>query len=146
MSVGEHDRRLAAIRERAEKATEGPWLHVGAVVCKAFGEEEEVAYLAEAETGNDEADGDFIAHAREDVPWVLAELAVVREERDRLREALEDARKRLWWFIEQDGGDGNEIEAAEVAARAMEIQHDVIDAALSVPVPDGSAETAAETE
>lgn len=46
-------------------------------------------------------------------------------------EALRATRRRLWWFIEQDAGNGNEIAAAEVCAEAMDIQHNVIEPALS---------------
>ena len=72
------DERLAAIRARAEAATPGPWHieddsnfkneeHAGSVVT------EQGYYLAKIEPDVDDADGnaEFIAHAREDVPYLL---------------------------------------------------------------------------
>jgi phage-related tail protein len=50
--------------------------------------------------------------------------------------ALQNTHRRLWWFIECDHGDGNEIDAADVAAEAIEIQREIdraIEVALSAP-------------
>lgn len=87
--------RLAAIRERAERAAKGPWYgdvtgvydDIDRKMCPmytdSFGnldssEEEEESLAAATAT--------FMAHAREDVPWLLAELArredQIREIRD----------------------------------------------------------------
>lgn len=53
---------LNMIKERAEKVTHGPWY----------------------------ADAEFIAHAREDIPRLVAEI-------ERLREAIKTAKRELWW-------------------------------------------------
>jgi D-serine deaminase-like pyridoxal phosphate-dependent protein len=72
----------------------------------------------------------------EDYATVLRELADAQQEIERLREALKQTYRRLWWFIERDHGDGNEVDAAEACAEAMAIQHDVIDPALQSPSED----------
>jgi hypothetical protein len=85
------DEQLAEIRERAEAATAGPW-YCGTeyeqskrgnyVASKATG-----GIVAAEQDGTDceleTHDAEFIAHAREDVPDLLAEI-------ERLRDALED--------------------------------------------------------
>ncbi len=53
---------LNMIKERAEKVTHGPWY----------------------------ADAEFIAHAREDIPRLVAEV-------ERLRKAIVVAERELWW-------------------------------------------------
>jgi hypothetical protein len=76
---------LAQIKERASKATAGPW-------CKFFGEgigiESEVKSGVAGEVVSQGGvtkypDAEFIAHAREDVPALITEV-------ERLRLALED--------------------------------------------------------
>jgi len=85
------EEQLEAIRKRAEKATEGPWFHTGyhvatkpgisggyppnsASICETFDGE----YI---ENNNGINDASFIAHAREDIPKLLAEI-------DRLRNGI----------------------------------------------------------
>jgi hypothetical protein len=87
---------LAAIRERAEKATPGPWgwsdakVRDGKYVFVPQG-----SYLADTlimfgdTYENGEQDAEFIAHAREDIPKLLAEI-------ERLRTALEEI-NRAWY-------------------------------------------------
>jgi hypothetical protein len=69
------DEQLAEIRKRAEAATDGPWTvsFPGAKVINAYG----------IGVDNFDEDAEFIAHAREDVPKLLAEIG-------RLKEALVD--------------------------------------------------------
>jgi len=87
----------AAIRERAKKATCGPWFvvgppwnsydpfivagdpdpHVGALVADLA----ENAAEDDRDTGQKFADAEFIAHAREDVPWLLARVAELEAQR-----------------------------------------------------------------
>lgn len=85
---------LTTIRERAEKATKGPWLvdNLGSGVVSEHavsywwnGESDEICslsdggeYIENTNAGNDAA---FIAHAREDIPRLLAEI-------ERLRNAI----------------------------------------------------------
>lgn len=80
---------IDAIRARAEAATPGPWAdHDGPLL------EDVVAYIYS------DADEAFIAHAREDVPALLAEverlgigaLRAAEAERDRLRAQVQAVR------------------------------------------------------
>lgn len=91
--------RVDEIRERAEKATDGPW---------GYGVQKDIAvnphglaFLYGPANGNIDKmqaftsdDAAFIAHARSDIPWLLAEVA-------RLRAALSFALAEL--EIEADG-------------------------------------------
>ena len=95
---------LAAIKARCEKATPGPW-EVRSIEPEEFdavsddtfyimADKWEVASITTYERviepdwqrDDDEADADFIAHAREDIPALLAEV-------ERLRVALERVSK-----------------------------------------------------
>jgi hypothetical protein len=66
---------LEAIRKRAEAATPGPWGYADRdnVVFTANADYKYAVEIAE-EVGH-KFDGEFIAHAREDVPKLLAEIA-----------------------------------------------------------------------
>lgn len=83
--------RLEAIRQRAEKATAGPWTCTDSSVeskyAKSYwwgGEDNEVCSLSDGgeyiENLNAEADAKFIAHARQDIPDLLAEVERLRNE------------------------------------------------------------------
>ena len=73
------DNELLAIRERAEKATKGPWIafvegrdmECGSSFIQTQGEDIEVI-------GATEADFDFIAHARQDILNLLDEIEKLR--------------------------------------------------------------------
>ena len=73
------DNELLAIRERAEKATKGPWnafvegrdMECGSSFIQTQGEDIEVI-------GATEADFDFIAHARQDILNLLDEIEKLR--------------------------------------------------------------------
>lgn len=66
------DERVAAIQERLDKATPGPWESVWVCI------DEEVVIEREGVKHDDEHmtlnDADFIANAREDIPFLLAEI------------------------------------------------------------------------
>ena len=76
---------LDAIGARAEAATPGPWFRViDTDVCRlADGTHPEVAVCLRTEdvgvVQSHEANADFIAHARADVPALVAELRAARE-------------------------------------------------------------------
>lgn len=63
---------IEAIRKRAEAATEGPW-RIGKQSPNGLNNIGTMGGLLTAQTLN-EADAEFIAHAREDVPALLAEI------------------------------------------------------------------------
>ncbi|MEU4051336.1 hypothetical protein AB0F09_19315 [Streptomyces olivaceus] len=74
-------KREAEIAARVNAATAGPW-SVSPEYSDVLGPDGE--QLADFWY---DADGEFMAHAREDVPALLAELAAVRAERDRAKAA-----------------------------------------------------------
>lgn len=59
--------RIAEIRERAEKATPGPWNH-------SYYNSVSSAYNNIGDM-NTEGNAEFIAHSREDIEWLLSQLA-----------------------------------------------------------------------
>ena len=71
--------RLHEIKKRAEEATEGPWSDENGIVTadklldRKYGEPEEVA-----ETTQSDADAEFIANARQDIPDLIAEVERLR--------------------------------------------------------------------
>lgn len=75
------EKRLAEIQARAETATKGPWVTGGTASCGDvyFGtlvdpDDHSEPGVMLGMTGQP-ADAEFIASAREDVPWLLAEVA-----------------------------------------------------------------------
>ena len=98
---------LAAIRARCEAATSGPWRAIEPINRAKHNYRMVVAYAAEedkpggddpwgwiADLGNSSyglADAEFIAHAREDVPALLADRDALTVENERLAAALENA-------------------------------------------------------
>ena len=94
------DKEIEEIRERAEAATEEPWVkwvsgpEVFSGVTKnepgSISHEEQICTLDDFMRDASQVDDDarFIAHARTDIPRLLDEVERLREERDRYREAL----------------------------------------------------------
>lgn len=73
---------LNAIKERAEKAIPGPWYH---------NRHNEIttpngARLSQTVTG---IDAEFIAHVREDIPALVAEVERLKDENSSLKRSLE---------------------------------------------------------
>lgn len=94
------DEELTQIKERAEKATKGPWdVDVPVDYCTNCKNEYEIVqselFLAPivAELRNIE-DAEFIAHAREDIPKLIVEIEELRAENQRYRIALEEIRNK----------------------------------------------------
>lgn len=69
--------RLAEIKARAEAATEGSWLNVGLVVCSTTTHEDVADTVVEPVNLQQLANAEFIAHARTDVPALVAALEAV---------------------------------------------------------------------
>jgi DNA repair exonuclease SbcCD ATPase subunit len=102
--------RLAEIQEREKKATKGPWevapCSSNDEVMNVVAEYKRVEggasanWIAELDAALDfdsdveglleqlQANAQFIAHAREDIPYLVAEVQSLRAERDRLNKAL----------------------------------------------------------
>jgi hypothetical protein len=95
------------IRQRADKATPGPWYaghdyregganqilyHSGLTVC----------FMSHDSSGLvDEFDTEFIAHARQDIPTLLDEIARLEEQVDDLEHERKDNDALLWKVAEQ---------------------------------------------
>lgn len=81
--------RLKAIRDRELRATIGPWRTTqteGALLAHCY--QNGINTPGSFWRGNTRADGEFIAHAREDIPWLLARLTAVEQEKERAIEQL----------------------------------------------------------
>lgn len=115
---------IEAIRERAEKATPGPWrqnaarsrdyldtVHVWGV----GGTADEVALIGRSTLDQQNDDSDFIAHARTDIPALVTAL----EERDariaELREALQNLHREANLFAGHKPRVAIELKAARAA-------------------------------
>jgi hypothetical protein len=87
--------REAEIAARTEAAYPGPWRRSEEGLERTVLSEDDIVAISFGYRGNNtQAEADFVAHAREDVPALLAELAAVRAERDEYRERALDAENR----------------------------------------------------
>jgi hypothetical protein len=78
--------REAEIAIRTEAAYPGPWRRSEEGLERTVLSEDDVVAISFGYRGNNtQAEADFVAHAREDVPALLAELNAVRAERDQAR-------------------------------------------------------------
>ncbi|MFF7824251.1 hypothetical protein ACFZCM_03410 [Streptomyces rochei] len=78
--------REAEIAARADAASPAPWFLHDDWPGRVFSESQFNHHIARVTGSNPEPNERFIAHAREDVPALLAELAAVRTERDAWRD------------------------------------------------------------
>src|SRR5260221_9904389 len=78
------DEELKEIRERAEKATPGPWLGLYLSGDTINGVKNAPGAVGLGEVGLTAADHKFITHAREDIPALLAEVEWLRDACNRL--------------------------------------------------------------
>lgn len=77
---------LQAIKERAEKATPGPWEYVGKSNNLIFTHNANYQYAnVIAEEIGHGYDGDFIAHSHKDVPMLLSHITQLQAEIERLQ-------------------------------------------------------------
>ena len=77
-----------AIQERVDAATPGPWSEDRLWVAVLEHPKDDYAELP--------ADVAFVSHAREDVPWLLSELAAAEARAVRAEAALKAAEKRAF--------------------------------------------------
>lgn len=96
------DEDLAAMMERCEKATEGPWGYDLNGYVAIIDEDEWGSTVAKVDTrfACSREDGEFIAHAREDLPRVIKELVATRAENERLRKLDAQSRASGCWCDE----------------------------------------------
>ena len=88
--------RLDEIEKRAENATKGPWTYGSGCVftdksCVTDGVFE---YVVDSFRAGNEPNAEFIAHAREDIPWLVAEVKRLRAQDNETRGRLTDALKQ----------------------------------------------------
>ena len=84
---------LTQMKERAEKATGGPWEHdVWSNAITNDGGSVDIISNVDGQISVYDNDAEFIAHAREDVPRLVAEV-------ERLREHIQSA----LFYVENDG-------------------------------------------
>lgn len=108
-----HTDRLAAIAARVEKATPGPWLVGDERLPTLFPRDDPSYHIALLESVREprfRPNADFIAHAREDIPFLLAQLAAQQETITALRAQI----------VELSGIAKGRLEGAEIARAANE--------------------------
>ncbi|MFJ9204105.1 hypothetical protein ACIROP_04455 [Bacillus velezensis] len=64
--------KLEEIRQRADAATEGPW-RIGKQSSNGLNNIGTIGGLLTAQTTNED-DAKYIAHARQDIPWLISEI------------------------------------------------------------------------
>ena len=95
---------LEAIRERAEAAQPGPWKDIWPCNCEEISISRDGARIHE-ELHMTAPDGTFIAHARQDIPDLLAEVVRLSAER-------EEYERTRWSVVAQRNRALNDLEAA----------------------------------
>lgn len=91
--------RLDEIRERVAKATPGPWrvinhpLRTGVGGIAAVADDELIVETDSGYYPPMRPDADFIAHARQDVPDLLAEVARLMEWKTNVEASMEERRE-----------------------------------------------------
>ncbi len=101
--------RLEEIKERVKKATKGPWESSENLgdhsVQGPDGPVAAVTYAyAEGPISLDECDAEFIAHARDDIPWLLEHLKEAREVIEFYAKSSEKY-KDQWGYIQTEPSD-----------------------------------------
>ena len=78
--------RLTEIKKREAAATPGPWESIGVTgfdECAIWTKDSYVIVYI------DDVDFDFIINARDDIPWLIAEVGKLRAENERLKKEKE---------------------------------------------------------
>lgn len=102
--------KLEAIKERAAKATPGPWVRDGTLLLSGI---EEVDLRGPTyddwytvKSSRPDEDADFIAHAREDVPWLVGEVERLQALLGKIRRNLRGASEFIEGEIREALGEG----------------------------------------
>ncbi len=133
---------IPAILSRAEGATPGPWTFED---CCIVADGEDIALLPQDRKGcTDDDTGEFIAHAREDVPALCEEVERLRAadviDEGELAEAIERASRGLRQVgISPISGGAANVLARQVLGELPEVRKDFA-AALSAPLPAALSE------
>ena len=88
------DEELAQIRERSEMASAGPWTLEG-VAYESFAVMSPDYLYGEMFVVSVKDDADFIANAREDIPKLLAEIEMLRDEVELYEEIVDSKDEQL---------------------------------------------------
>lgn len=125
--------RIAEIEERCEKATKGPWeareefdgyptyTRVGALqgaYCRTLARTQALYGRSHVPTSECEANADFIAHTREDIPYLLAEVKRQAEEIASVEESAECMEREITALQNQRNRQAQKIiaQTKEIAA------------------------------
>jgi SMC interacting uncharacterized protein involved in chromosome segregation len=108
---------LEAMRKRAEAATPGPWY------VDVFGDEvrSNESDLSVAYDITDEANAEFIAHAREDIPKLLAEIERLNDVIKQLTETTESFLEDKHFYMEELRKANAEIERYKKSLENIEL-------------------------
>ena len=83
------EKRIAEIKTRANAATPGPWCVDSICVISPLLD----IYITEPDSRND---AEFIAHSREDIPYLCKRLRAAEAERDELKAEVESLKNDAW--------------------------------------------------
>lgn len=108
---------LEAIRQRAEKATAGPWTHSLLSPYEGWYVMRNGFILAEMYADNELADAEFIANARTDIPQLLTEIARLRRQN---HELFAELRQKDEIIADRDWSIGFAVDEVERVHRALE--------------------------
>jgi hypothetical protein len=128
--------RLEEIKARVEKATDGPWqLVYRSDGFGAFKGRMPVAWFhgTTGDSVTERPNAEFIAHAREDIPWLIAQKEADMAEIARLREAFAGLKKTWQWLEQLRSEPDRDDDAIEQAHGAF---HDTLDYAISLADPE----------
>ena len=103
---------LEEIRQRADAATDGPWVREWAFGTYFVVPDDAGTVASDNVARLKPADVEFIAHAREDVPALLAHIADLTAELDKRNEVVEAARAVVA-LMPLSYGDVDDLEAAQ---------------------------------
>lgn len=100
------EERLQQIKERVEKATKGPWEAYYRVSPRGAHKNWHIGNedgLCQITIHGKEADYEFIAHSRADIPWLLTQLTAILAENQRLMEQTADTQMLAFqWMRRHD--------------------------------------------
>lgn len=118
------DEQIAEIRARAEAATPGPWsnTYFGGRCQTVTKQRPGMTKLSIANCSaslNGEADATFIAHARQDVPALLADREELQRQLAETRERANQIGAEMRMLVKQRDEARKQVEAAETACAAL---------------------------